>query len=146
LKALIVYWSRYGNGKRVVNRLNKSLKQKGVKTKVIKTDKCDPARLPEADFYVFSSPTEMFRVQRNMRKFIKKLEGMEGKRYGIINTHCMDRNWLRSMDKVLTKKKKMKKLAAVDFRVGDDAESGDDLPEGWENELDKFAGELFDGC
>ena len=143
MDGVIVYWSRYGNGKRVIGHLEKRMKEKGINTQVMKTDSADPTKMPDADFYVFSSPTEAFRVQKNMRKFMKKLERMEGKNYGIINTHGMKRNWLKSMEKVLSKKKKMNKVASIDFKVGKKADTGNDLPKGWEMELDEFVEKLF---
>jgi len=97
--------------------------------------------MPEADLYVFSAPTEAFNIQKNMRNFMKKLEGMEGKKYGIINTHAMERNWLHKMEKLLSKKK-MVKAAGVDFKVGKDASAGNGLMDGWERKLDEFAGKL----
>jgi flavodoxin len=138
MKYAIVYWSRYGNGKKVVDRLATKLSGE---TKIFKTDEADPKSMPEADFYVFSAPAEAFRVQRNMRSFMKKLDGMQGKKYGIINTHGMDRNWLSSMEKFLNKKK-MKMVAGLDFKVGKDANTGDALPDGWKAEVDAFANKL----
>ncbi len=139
MKGVIIYWSRYGNGKRVVNNLAGNFRKKGIDIQVLNTDKANPKNMPDADFYVFSSPTEAFRVQKNMRKFMKELEGLENKKYGVINTHRMKRNWLKSMNNVLTKKKKMMKIADLDFRVGDETESGSGLPKGWEMDIDEFA-------
>jgi len=135
---VIVYWSRYGNGKKVVDALAGKLKEKSIETQIFKTDETDPSSLPQADFYVFSAPTEAFNIQKNMRKFMKKLQGMEDKKYGLINTHSMDKNWLGKMDKLLSKKN-MTKVAEVEFLVGKDAKSGDALEEGWETKLNKFA-------
>ena len=101
------------------------------------TDEADPTKLPEAETYIFSAPTEAFRIKSDMRKFMKKLQGMEGKKYGIINTHSMNKNWLGSMEKTLSKKN-MVKVAAIDFKVGKDPQSGNALPEGWEQPLDTF--------
>lgn len=135
---VIVYWSRYGNGKRIVDNLAEKLKKKGGETQIFKTDEADPTNMPEADLYIFSSPAEAFNLQKNMRAFMKRLEGMEEKRYGIINTHGLDRNWLNKMEKLLSKKK-MVKVAGVDFQVGKNANTGNGLMEGWETKLDEFA-------
>ena len=137
---VIVYWSRYGNGKKVVENLTTKLSKKG-ETKIFTTDIANPSSMPEADMYVFSAPTEAFNVQKNMRKFMKKLKGMDGKKYGIINTHGMDRNLLGKMEKLLSKKK-MEKVAEVDFKVGKDANTGNGLLDGWETKLEEFAGKL----
>lgn len=137
---MIVYWSRYGNGKKVVENLTTKLSKKG-ETKIFTTDEANPSSMPEADMYVFSAPTEAFNVQKNMRKFMKKLKGMDGKKYGIINTHGMDRNLLGKMEKLLSKKN-MEKVAEVDFKVGKDANTGNGLLDGWETKVDEFAGKL----
>jgi flavodoxin len=133
----IIYWSRYGNGKRIVGYLSEKIKNKNSKIQVYKTDEVDPYSMPKADIYIFSSPTEAFNIQRNMRNLIKKLEGMNGKKYGIINTHGMNRNLLKKMDKLLSKKN-MVKIAEVDFQVGKDANSGNGLMDGWESKVDDF--------
>jgi hypothetical protein len=97
--------------------------------------------MPEADMYIFSAPTEAFNVQRNMRSFMKNLQGMEEKNYGIINTHGMDKNWLPKMEKLLSKKKMVMK-AGVDFKVSKEANTGNGLMEGWEIKIDEFASRI----
>ena len=138
MKYVIVYWSRYGNGKKVVHSLAEKLNEKKVETQIFTTDEANPTDMPEADLYVFSAPTEAFNIQKNMRKFMKNLEGMEEKKYGIINTHGMERNLLIKMEKLLSKKK-MVKVAGVDFQVGKDASSGNALMDDWEDKLNHFA-------
>jgi flavodoxin len=138
---VIVYWSRYGNGKKIVDYLSEKLNEKEVKTQILKTDEADPTSMPKADLYIFSAPTEAFNIQNNMKNFMKKLEGMEEKRYGIINTHGMKKNRLPKMEKLLSKKN-MVKVAEVDFQVGTDAKSGNGLMNGWEADLDEFVGKL----
>ena len=141
MKYVIVYWSRYGNGKKIVDKLVVKLKEKNIETQVFKTDEADPNFMPEADLYLFSAPTEAFNVQKNMRKFMKRLEGMQNKKYGIINTHGMDRNLLPKMEKLLSKKN-MVKVAGVDFQIGKNANTGEGLLEGWETKLDEFVNRL----
>jgi len=138
---VVVYWSRYGNGKKIVDHLVGKLNKKAGKTQIFKTDEANPTAMPEADLYVFSAPTEAFKIQRNMRTFMRRLEGMENKKYGIINTHGMNRNWLPKMEKILSKKK-MVKVASVDFQVGKNAQTGNALMEDWEAKLDEFAKKL----
>jgi hypothetical protein len=72
---------------------------------------------------------------------MKKLEGMEGKKFGIINTHAMKRNWLKKMEKLLSKKK-MEMVAGVDFQVGDGSQTGNGLGVGWQTKLTDFAKKL----
>jgi len=142
MKYIIVYWSRYGNGKKIVNYLSSKLNDKKVETKIFKTDETNPSKLPEADLYVFSAPTEAFNIQKNMRKFIKNLEGMNEKKYGIINTHAMKRNLLFKMEKLLSKKN-MTKVASVDFQIGEGSQNGEGLIDGWESMVDEFVGQLL---
>jgi flavodoxin len=141
MKYVIVYWSRYGNGKKLVDSLAAKLKKKGAETQMFKTDEANPAAMPKADVYVFSAPAEALNLQKNMRTFMKKLQGMEEKKYGIINTHGMKRDRLDKMEKLLSKKK-MVKLAGVDFQVGDGVQTGNGLMEDWEAKLDEFARKL----
>jgi len=138
---IIVYWSRYGNGKKIVDYLAEKLNEKEGKTQILKTDEADPTSMPKADLYVFSAPAEAFNIQKNMRNFMKNLKGMEEKRYGIINTHAMKKNRLYKMEKLLYKKN-MAKVAELDFQVGKDAQTGNGLMKGWEAKLDEFAGKL----
>ena len=140
MKYVIVYWSRYGNGKKIVDYLSEKLKKAG-DTQILKTDEADPTAMPDADLYIFSAPTEAFNIQKNMRTFMRGLEGMEEKKYGIINTHGMKTSKLQKMEKILTQKK-MIKVADVDFQIGKDANTGNGLMDGWETKLDEFAKKL----
>jgi flavodoxin len=141
MKYVIIYWSRYGHNKKIVNYLSEKLKEKKSEIQIFNTDKADPTSLPKADLYVFSAPAEAFNLQKNMRTFMKNLEGMDGKKYGIINTHGMDKDRLYKMDKLLSKKN-MVKVADVDFKVGKDIKSGNALTEGWEAKIREFASKL----
>jgi len=137
---IIVYWSRYGNGKKLVDYLAEKLKKAG-DTQVFKTDEVDPTKMPEADLYVFSAPAEAFNLQKNMRSFMKKLDGMNDKKYGIINTHGMDKSRLHVMEKLLSKKN-MVKVAEVDFQIGKNANTGNGFKEDFKPKLDEFAEKL----
>jgi flavodoxin len=141
MKYVIVYFSRYGNGKKLVKHLTGTLNKKG-ETKVLTTNEANPTSMPVADLYIFSAPQEKFSLQTDMRRFMKKITGMEGRKYGIVNTHAMTRrNQLPKMEKLLGKKQ-MVKVAAIDFRVGPDSRTGNGLIAGWEAKLDEFAGKL----
>ena len=137
----IVYWSRYGHNKKIVNYLSDKLKEKKAETQILTTDEADPSALPKADIYVFSAAAEAFNLQKNMRTFMKNLEGMNNKKYGIINTHGMDKNRLPKIEKLLSKKN-MVKVADIDFKVGKDIKSGNALMDGWESKIDEFAEKL----
>ena len=139
MKYVIVYWSRYGNGKKIVDTFAEKLKEKEVQ--IFKTDEADPTALPSADFYIFSAPTEAFNIQRNMKTFMKNLQGLDGKKYGLINTHGMKRNRLDKMERLLSKKN-MVKAASIDFQMGKEVNTGNGLVDDWENKLEEFIKKL----
>jgi flavodoxin len=142
MKYVIVYYSRYGNGKKLVDHLAGTLSEKKGETQMFKVDEVNPTTMPQADVYLFSAAAEAMSIQRDMKKFMKNLEGMEGKKYGIINTHGMKKDRLDKMEKLLSKKK-MVKVADVEFHVeGEGVQTGNGLMSGWETKLDEFAGKL----
>jgi flavodoxin len=142
MKYVMIYWSRYGHNKQIVDYLSELLSKKGHETIVFKTEDSDPVSLPDADVYIFSASAEAFRLQKNMRKFMKKLSGMQEKNFAIINTHAMkNKNWLKSMDKILSKKG-MKKVAETHFIIGEGQEKGEGLDDGWKEKLKRFSEKL----
>ena len=138
MRYVIIYWTRFGNNKKIVDYLAGKLQGE---VQVFKTDEVNPAAMPDADYYIFSAAAEAFRVQANMKAFMNGLENMDGKKYGIINTHNLKKNWLKKMEKPLTKKN-MVKVAEVDFRMEGDVDKADGLQEGWEAKLDAFSAKL----
>lgn len=139
---VIVYWSRYGHNKKIVERLSEKLKENGHTAKVFKADELEPKELTKADVYVFSAAAEAFRVQKHMRAFMKNLIDVEGKKVALINTHAMKKkNWLGSMEKFV-KKKSMMVVASTDFLIGEGQDKGEGLGVDWETKLDGFADTL----
>jgi len=57
---VIVYWSRYGNNRRLMDSLAAKLRGQTAEIQVFMTDEVDPAMMPDADVYIFSAPTEIF--------------------------------------------------------------------------------------
>jgi flavodoxin len=141
MKYVLVYWSRTGINKKIVESLSELLEKKGAETQILTTGESDPCSMPEADVYVFSAPTEAFRIQKNMRLFLKKLTGLQGKKYAVINTHGMKRNWISSMKKSLDNKQ-MVFQASVDFIVEKNDDKKLELPSGWEQTLSDFSAKL----
>ena len=141
MKYVIVYWSRYGHGKKLVTYLSEKLNDRKIETQILKTDEVNPTSMPEADLYVFSAPAEAFSLQRSFKGFLKRLDGMDNKKYGIINTHGMDKNRLGQMENILTKKN-MIKVAEVDFKIGKDIKSGNAFLEDYKPKIEEFAGKL----
>ena len=77
-----------------------------------------------------------------MKKLMKALRNLEGRRYAAINTHGLGiGNGLGKMNRMLSKSG-MAKVAEIDFRVGEGTDKGNGLPEGWEKTLDEFSGKI----
>ena len=143
MKFVIIYSSRYGNGKKCVDVVDKNLKKKGHGVSVFSTKDSNPEKIPPADVYIFSAASEKFSLASEMKKYLKKLPAMEGQKYALISTHAMDRAiGLNKMEKLLTTKKKMSKVSSVDFKVQGDINAGKGLPEGYEDSLKKFVNEI----
>jgi flavodoxin len=138
MKFVIIYSSRYGNGKKCVDIVDEELKAKGHEVQVINAPEADPAKLPQADIYIFSGATEAFNIAVGIRKYLKKLPEMKEQKYALISTHAMKKAIaLNKMEKLLTKKK-MVKVDTIDFRIGDGSTEGNGLPEGYEDRLRKW--------
>lgn len=137
----MVYWSRYGHNKKLVESLAEKLKKNGGETQIFMTEQANPSALPTADVYVFSAAAEKFSLQSNMKSFLKKISGMDGKKYGIINTHAMKKSQLAKMEKLLSQKN-MEKIAEVDFQIGKNMSSGNAFLGDWDAKLDEFAKKL----
>ena len=137
MKYVIVYWSRFGNNKKIVDSMEQKLKALG-EVIVIKAGTPEAGKLPDADIYIFSAAAERFSIQTDMKNLMKNLHGMEGKKYALINTHALKfKSWLGKMNKLLAKSG-MTKVAEINFRMGDGTKDGNGLPEGWESKLDQF--------
>jgi flavodoxin len=139
MKFAIIYSSRYGNGKKCVDAVDEELKKKGHEVQMINAQEADPSQIPPADFYIFSGATEAFGIAKGIKKYLKKMPEMEGKKFALINTHAMDRAIaLGKMDKLLTTKKKMVKMAAIDFKVEDGTNDGNGLPGSYKDDLHEW--------
>jgi len=141
VKYLVVYWSRFGNNRKLAEHLSKVLMRKG-QVSLLTADRADPDALPNADVYVFSAASEKFSIQTDMKKLMKALKGFEGRKCAIINTHGLRwGNGLGKMRKMLSRSG-LQVAAELDFRVGEGTDKGNGLPEGWEKRLEDFAAKL----
>lgn len=139
MKYVIVYWTRHGNNKKIVDYLTGKLEGE---VQVFRTEEATPEAMPDADFYIFSAAAEKFALQKNMRVLMKNLQNMDGKKYGIINTHGRKKkNWLPAMEKLLSKKG-MLKVTETHFLISGAPQDGPGLEEGWEQKLDQFSANL----
>ncbi|MEM4728583.1 MAG: hypothetical protein QXH42_02320 [Thermoplasmata archaeon] len=136
MKVAIIYHSRYGNGKKCVDCVENLLKSGGHEVIVLSATQSSPAQIPPAELYIFSGATEAFSIARPLRTYLKGLPRLDGKRYGLINTHAMKKpRALPKMEKILSGKKGMVKVAEIDFRVGEGTDKGMGLPPDYEQRL-----------
>jgi len=135
MKVVIVYSSRYGNGKKCVDCVDGALKAKGHDVLVLNAPQSDPAHIPPADMYIFSGAAEAFGLAKGIKDYMKNIPEMNGKRYALINTHGMKKpRALPKMEKILSKKG-MVKASEIHFQVGKNAETGNGLPAGFDAQL-----------
>ena len=138
----IIYESQFGNGKKVVEELAAILEENGQDVDLFPVAETKPDELPEADLYIFSSPTRKFMLPRNMGKLIKGFTPpSEDTKYALMTTYMDPRTIALKKMEALLKRKKIKK-AADDFKIkilGLKGPLEDDYSAG----LRKFADELL---
>lgn len=140
MKVVIVYSSRYGNGRKCVECVEARLRAKGHSVQVLAASQSDPAQIPPADLYVFSGATEAFGIAKPIKHYLNGLPELSGRRYALINTHALKKaRALPKMEKILSDKKRMVKAADIHFQVGEGSQQGNGLPAGYEVELARWA-------
>ncbi len=143
MKVFIAYESKYGNGKKCVDHLQSVMIKKGHETHSFSVRDIKPSELPEADLYVFSSPTHIGKPARKMRKFLKKLEvKQKGMKYALMATH-MDPNakTLQKMEAIIQPKGMTKATDGLKIKVNG---MKGPLEEGFEEKIDAFATQLLE--
>ena len=139
MKVVIVYSSRYGNGKKCVDCVDARLKVRGHDVQILNAQGSDPAQVPPADLYVFSGAAEAFGLAKPIKQYLLGLPELSGRKYALINTHGMKKaRGLPRMEKILAGKK-MVKAGEIDFQVGDGTDKGNGLPDGYEAQLAQWA-------
>ena len=72
MKINIIYESKFGNGKKMLDELSQLLKDKKQQVELFKFTETDPESLPQADLYLFHSPTRQFMLPLGVRSFVKR--------------------------------------------------------------------------
>ena len=141
MKVAILYFSRYGNGKKCMEQLKGMLEERGCETDMFSVADMDPKKLPEADIYMFSTPTEAFGIAGPMKGFVKKLDSQKGAKYALFDTHALEKpRATPKMEKIL-KKKGMIQVEKADTQVGG---KGKDVcvQEGYLKQLEHLADQI----
>ena len=78
--------SVFGNGVKVAEEFRRQAGGIGVSVHVHHIRDVDPARLPTADLYVFSSPGRRGKPIKDVRRFLGSVTLPPGSRYGLLTT------------------------------------------------------------
>jgi flavodoxin len=113
----IIYESHFGNGKKIVDELSKILKSKKQDVKLFSVNNTSPEKLPEADLYIFSSPTRKFALPPEISNFLDNFNPpTKNIKYALMTTYLDPRTIaLKKMAEKLDSKEIKK--AANDFKV-----------------------------
>ena len=142
MKICIAYESKYGNGKKCVEHLKNIINEKGHNSEIFSVRDTKPDSLPEADIYIFSSPTHIGQPAWKMKKFLKKLDVQNEKvKYALMATH-LDPNasTLDKMDSFIEEKKMTKVTNGLKIKVNG---MRGPLEEGFEEKIETFANLLL---
>jgi flavorubredoxin len=142
MRIIIAFESKYGNGKKAVDHLGSTLTKNGHSVDIFDMRKAEPGSLPEADIYVFSSPTHLGNAPFKVRGFLKNLKIPKGKaKYALMATYLYPRS--KSLN---TMNERIKDLgipkAADDLLIKVTAVKGP-LEEGYEEQVEAFASQLI---
>ncbi len=142
MKVCIAYESKYGNGKKCVEHLEKIIRAKGHNVNVFSIRDVKPDSLPQSDLYIFSAPTHMGGPPGKMKRFLKKLDiKQEGTKYSLITT-CIDTKSkaLEKMTVLLHPHGLQKVTEGIKIQV---TGMKGPLTEGYEKQLQVFAGAIL---
>lgn len=78
MKALIVYYSGYGNTEKVANALAAGLESEGVDADVVKVDAVRFDELSGVDLLCVGGPVHAWSVAKPVKKFLERLKSVEG--------------------------------------------------------------------
>ena len=142
MKVYISYESKYENGKKCVEYLQNIISKKGHDVEITSIREIKPNSLPQADLYIFSTPTHIGDTPRKMKKFIKKLEiTKEGARYALMAT-CLDYKTkaLQTMENLIQPSGMTKVSDGIKIKV---TGMKGPLESGYEEKLDNFVKEIL---
>ncbi len=119
MKINIVYESKYGNGRKMLDELVEKLENKKHEVKLFKFTETDPGSLPPANLYIFHSPTRQFRLPPRVRSFIERYTPpAENIGYALSTTYLDPRTIaLKKMDSSLLKKNMVKVTEDLKIRA-----------------------------
>jgi flavorubredoxin len=112
VKIGIIYASWFGNGKRLVEKLAEILAEKHHDVMLLSLMEESAGIVPDADLYIFSSPTRKFSLPKNVKNFVSGfVPPRNGTHYALMTTYMDPRTiGLKKMQAILDSKG-MRKVA-----------------------------------
>jgi len=147
MRIIIAYESTHGNGRTLVETLGDMMLEKGHRVDIFKVGDTNAGSIPDADLYVFSSPTHLSGPPRSVKKFLKGFRpAREGACYALMATFWRtgdqeptNLTTIPKMDRLLAGKG-MRKVEEQPFFV--QGVKGP-LEEGYREKLMDFAGRVL---
>ena len=142
MKVCIAYESKFGNGKKLVKHIQTTISKKGHDVEAYSISETKPDSLPNADIYIFSSPTHIGGPPGKMKKFLKKLEiNQEGAKYALMETYMYPKSkTLQKMEELLRPKGLTKVSDGVSLKV---KSVKGPLEDGYEEKLEEFTKKIL---
>ncbi len=142
MKVCIAYESKYGNGKKLVEHIQTTISKKGHDVEAHSVREIKPDSLPNADVYIFSSPTHIGGPPGKMKKFLKKLEvNQDGAKYSLMATYMDPKSkTLQKMEEILQTKGMTKVSDGVSVKVNG---MKGPLEEEYEEKLEEFTKKIL---
>jgi len=101
LKGIVVFESKYGNTRRVAEKIVEGIKNiKNIDFDFKTPREVKPEELAEYDVILFGSPNHFGDATRGLRKFIKKLGGvnLQGKKCTFFDTYMIELNRMKAVE------------------------------------------------
>jgi len=86
MKIEYIHASKFGNGAMVAEEFARQMATKEATVEVHHIRDVDPAHLPPADLYLFSSPGRFGKPIKNVRRFLEGVQLPSGSRYAVLTT------------------------------------------------------------
>jgi menaquinone-dependent protoporphyrinogen IX oxidase len=148
MRVAIAYLTTHGNNRTLAELLGDLLMERGHHVDLFDMEQARPTDLPEAELYVFGSPTHLSRVPGKAKKFLKDINPTKGSRYAIMATFWRSEDkenenlgTLPKLEKLISDKG-MSKVGEQAFFVR--AVKGP-LEEGYREKMIDFAGRILTG-
>jgi flavorubredoxin len=137
-KAVIVYYSMFGNTEKIARALAEGFQTSGVDSDVVKAEMVKVDELKRADLLCVGSPTHGWSASKPIKEFLERLksvEGLRGKKGFAFDTKMKSRLAGKAGDNI---EKELKKLGFIIVKASESA-----IVKGREGPLEEGAEEKF---